>query len=144
MNILFLSSGGHSCRSLMAKTILESLDDELVVYAATTNPPQELSPEAIEVMQETGLILHPENIQNTSEIQNEKFDYLITLSDGTRDEYKYLPIHYGQKLHLGFADPEKTYVRFPTKLEAYRSLRDEIKTELHYFYYRILKRKTIH
>lgn len=143
MNILFLCSGGKACRSLMAKTIMESLDNELVVYAATMNPGQKISPLSFEVMREIGLVMHEKDIQNPSEVQHEKFDYLITLSDGTREEYKYLPIHYGQKLHLGFADPEKTDVRFPTKLEAYRSLRDEIKTELHYFYYRILKRKTL-
>ena len=142
MDLLFLCSGGSSCRSLMAKTILESLDNQLAVYAATIHPLTELSPLASGAMEEIGLFMNLNDIHKPTDFQKKNIDYLITVCDGTRKEIKNLPIQFKHKLYLGFADPELATDSDITKQNAYRYLRDEIKTEMHYFYHRILKKQT--
>ena len=78
MTILFLCSGAGSCKSLMAKTILESVDATHRVLSAGISPTNELDPLAIQVMQEIGLVMNPASLQSVSDLKDEPIDYLIT------------------------------------------------------------------
>ncbi|HKJ42193.1 MAG TPA: hypothetical protein VKA27_08860, partial [Sunxiuqinia sp.] len=129
--------------SLMAKTILESLDQKLNIRAANMTPIRKLSPHAVTAMTEIGLVMDETTVYDVRDLQQLNFDYLITLCNGTREDYKKLPLQFAQKLHLGFDDPELFHDHYLTKLDAYRSLRDELKTEIHYFYHRILKKRLL-
>jgi len=125
----------------MAKAILESIGNELAVYAAGIGLITAISPFATEAMAEVGLEMSLKNYGSPADFSGLLFDYLITVCEGTKEEYKNLPLQYQRKLHLGFSNPELVSEEKNEKLEAYRNLRDEMKTELHYFYYRILVKK---
>ena len=126
----------------MAKAILESISNEPTVYAAGIEPVAAISPFATEAMAEAGLEMSLKDCGSPSDFSGLFFDYLITVCEGTKEEYKNLLLQYQRKLHLGFSNPELVSEEKNEKLEAYRNLRDEMKTELHYFYYRILSKKT--
>ena len=140
MRILFLCSGGGSCRSLIAKSVMQSFDESFEIYAAglkqTTCPNDVL----LELMKKSGYILDQDHQKLISEIDKIEFDYLITLCDGTKEEFYKLPLNYKHKLHLGFFDPEVIQSESTNKEEAYLELIEEIQTELSYFYNNILQR----
>ncbi|MCW0484386.1 hypothetical protein [Gaoshiqia sediminis] len=141
MKILFLCSGAGSCRSLIAKTILESIDDRLEVFAAGTAPVSELNPVAFEVMKFFGYPMASEEIRPLDDFKTMELEYVITLCDGTKEEFDRLSLTYRKKLHLGFADPGKITGSSSDQIKAYKSYIEEIKTELDYFYHRILKKE---
>ena len=143
MKILFLCSGGNSCRSLIAKTIMESFDSGIEVYSAGMRPIAELNQLAFDVMSGFGMDMIKDGIQIIAEHQNIEFDYVITVGEGTQEEYGSLPLNYKRKLHLGFVDPEKEIGTEAEQHTAYCHFIDEVKTELDYFYHRILKRKVV-
>ena len=118
----------------MAKTILQSMDSSLEIYASSTNPLPELSPMAFSVMEEIGLTMDIKSVQRPIDLQKLKFDYLITVCDGIKEENKNLPLQFLLKLDLEFINSAKENDPFADQLEAFHFLRDEMKTELHYFY----------
>ena len=120
---------------------METLDSQSTVYAAGLEPITEIHPFAIDAMNEIGIDMKIEQVHSPNELVQTSFDYLITLCEGTREEYKGLQLDYGHKLHLGFDNPETQLHKHRDKIEAYRDLRDEIHAELHYFYHRILTKK---
>jgi len=141
MTILFLCSGAGSCKSLMAKTILESMDAKPRILSSGIRPVKELHPIATQVMSEIGLSMNLSDLQSLSMLADESIDYLITFGEHTKEEFHDLPISFQHKLHLSFSDPDKPVHPNETSLDAYRRLRDEMSTELDYFYHRILKEK---
>ncbi|TNF43762.1 MAG: hypothetical protein EP310_04185 [Bacteroidetes bacterium] len=126
----------------MAEAILRSFDKELEIYSAGIDPVDHVSPVAIEVLSDIGIILEPSVPQHYSKFENIEFDYLITVGDGTI-EYLRIPgsIKYRRKMHLGFQNPYKHFKdRKELKLKC-EEIRDEIYAELDYFYHRIIKKK---
>jgi arsenate reductase (thioredoxin) len=138
MKIFFLSNQ-NSCRSQMAEAILRSFDKDLEIYSAGIEPSGHVSSDAIEVMEEIGINLEPQVPQHYSKFDHMEFDYLITVGEGTTEELKIPPLRYKRKMHLGFHNPYKNSTDKEEIRQKCREIRDEIKTELDYFYYRILK-----
>lgn len=137
MKIFFLSNQ-NSCRSQMAEAILRSYNNGLEIYSAGIDPAGHVSPVAIEVMAEAGISLEPHVPQHYSRFAHMEFDYLITVGDGTAEELKIPPIRYKRKIHLGFHNPYKNSKNKEEIRQKCREIRDEIQTELDYFYHRIL------
>ena len=126
----------------MAEAILRSFDKELEIYSAGIEPVDHISPVAIEVLGDIKIKLDPSVPQHYSKFDHINFDYLITVGDGTV-EYLTIPasIKYRRKMHLGFQNPYKHFKdRNELKLKC-EEIRDEIYTELEYFYHRIMKKK---
>lgn len=140
MKILFLCSGGGSCRSLIAKAIMQSFDDKLEVYAAGLNELNCTVDKLLSVLSDSGYELDQTKQYSTSEINSIEFDYLITLCDGTKEEFYKLPLIFKHKLHLGFTDPESILTGPTNEEDNYKEIIEEIYTELSYFYHRILKK----
>ena len=140
MKIFFLSNQ-NSCRSQMAEAILRSFDKDLEIYSAGIEPSDHVSPIAIEVMAEKGINLKPHEPRHYSEFLNLNFDILITVGDGTIEELKIPPIKYKRKMHLGFHNPYRNTRNKEEIREKCREIRDEIFTEMDYFYNRIIKRE---
>ncbi len=136
MKILFVCSGGGTCRSMIAKTILRSFDDGLELFSAETGPLSELNPLAVEAMAAYGYKLEPTGHGIISDFREIEFDYVITLCEGTKEEFEKLALKYKKKLHLGFPDPHK--LAGHDELGAYRKFVEEVVTELDYFYHHIL------
>lgn len=125
----------------MAEAILQSFGSDLEIYSAGLKPVDHVSPIAIEVMAEVGIDLQPSIPHNFEEYKDLEFDYLITVGEGTLEEIQIPKIHYKRKLHLGFRSPYKGSKCQDEIKEKCREVRDELLTEMDYFYNRILKRK---
>jgi arsenate reductase len=124
----------------MAESILRSFDQDLEIYSAGLQPADHISPIAIEVMAEIGIDLKPSVPKNFSEFINHEFDYVITVGEGTNEELDLPDINFKRKLHLGFRSPYKNSKSHEEIKEKCREVRDEIRAELDYFYYKILKK----
>jgi arsenate reductase len=118
----------------MAEGFLKSLDPELEVYSAGTNPSNRIHPLAIQVMQEVGIDISLGHPKNVDQFLNRTFDYVITVCDNARET---CPVFLGgvkERLHIGFEDPAQVTGTDEQVLEIFRKVRDEIKQEFHRFY----------
>ncbi|MDX9908402.1 MAG: hypothetical protein RBS23_02990 [Mariniphaga sp.] len=140
MKIFFLSNQ-NSCRSQMAEAILRSYGGNLKIYSAGIFPSDHVSDIAIEVMAEKGINLEPHIPEHYTRFDDIEFDYLITVGDGTVEELRIPPIKYKRKMHLGFHNPYANSRNKEEIRQKCREIRDEIMTEMDYFYNRILKSK---
>ncbi len=138
MKILFLCTGGNSCRSLMAEAFLQRMNPELEVFSAGLHPDDRTDRLAIDVMNEIGIDISMKQPKGFREYTGKSFDFLITLCDGTKDKITTVDIQAQHKIHLGFEDPKKANYPEDQLISIYREIRDEIKNELEYFYSRIL------
>jgi arsenate reductase (thioredoxin) len=141
MKILFLCTGGNSCRSLMAEAFLQKLDKSLEVFSAGLHPDKNTDPMAAEVMKEIGIDIRTKKPKSYHEFEGMEFDYLITLCDGTKDKIETVNIPAKHHIHLGFEDPQKAYCTEEQIIYLYRDIRDEIKNELDYFYGNVITKK---
>lgn len=141
MRILFLCTGGNSCRSLMAEAFLQKIDRSLEVFSAGLHPDESIDPMAIKVMDEIGVDISSKKPKSYHEFEGKEFDYLITLCDGTKDKIDTVKITAKHRIHLGFEDPRKAYCTEEQLITIYRDIRDEIKNELDYFYSRVLSKE---
>ena len=118
----------------MAEGFLKSLDPELEVYSAGTNPSNRIHPLAIQVMQEVGIDISRGHPKNVDQFLNRTFDYVITVCDNARET---CPVFLGgvkERLHIGFEDPAQVTGTDEQVLEIFRKVRDEIKHEFQKFY----------
>ncbi len=126
----------------MAEAILRSFSKELEIYSAGLEPVDHISPVAIEVLGEAGIELAPSVPQHYSKFEHIEFDYLITVGDGTAENIKIPPsIKYKRKMHLGFQNPYKHFKDRNELKEKCKEIKDEIYTELDYFFHRIIKKE---
>jgi len=138
MKVLFLCTGGNSCRSLMAEAILQQKDHSLEVFSAGFHPDDQTDPVAIKVMHEAGIDISMKHPKSHTEFEGKQVDYLITICDSTTENVTSVNIPHLHKIHLGFEDPRKASLKEEKLIEVYRDIRDEIRNELDYFYNRIL------
>ncbi len=141
MKIFFLSNK-NSCRSQMAEAILRNYGKNLEIYSAGLDPANHISPIAIEVLKEIGIDLAPQVPEHYSKYKNIEFDFLITVGSGTLEELKVPPIRYKRKMHLGFHDPYKNSKTKEDIKQKCREIRDEIKTEMDYFYHKMIRNQS--
>ena len=125
----------------MAEAILRNFGNELEIYSAGIEPVDHISPVAIEVLKEIGIELAPGIPQHYSLFKNIEFDYLITVGDGTAEQLKIPPVKFKRKMHLGFRNPYKSFKNRDELLEKCREIRDEISTEMDYFYHKMLEKQ---
>ena len=138
MKILFLSLH-NCCRSQIAEAILRKIDKNLEIYSAGIDPAPEINPVAIEVLKEAGIAPVKEKPAAFEQYREVEFDYLITVGDGTQEEFKLPSVKCKRKMHLGFRNPYFNCTDSRQILENCREIRDEIMFELDYFYHRIIK-----
>ena len=137
MKILFLSHS-NSCRSQIAEALLRNMDRNLEIYSAGLDPVTHIEPIAIEVMTEIGIRIEQKKPENFLKYADMEFDFLITVGDGTAEELNLPVVKAKRKMHLGFRNPFR-HSKDPGEIKAIcREIRDEIQTELSYFYNKIL------
>jgi arsenate reductase len=137
MKILFLSLR-NSCRSQIAEALLRSMDKNLEICSAGMDPVTHIEPIVIEVLAEIGIKIEQKKPENFSKYIDVEFDFLITVGDGTAEELNLPAVKAKRKMHLGFRNPF-THFKKPEEIKACcREIRDEIQTELSYFYHKIL------
>ena len=126
----------------MAEAILRSFDKDLEIYSAGIDPVDHISPVAIEVLADVGIKLDQSVPQHYSKFTQLEFDFLIIVGDGTIENLR-IPdaIRYKRKMHLGFHNPYKHFKDRNELREKCVEIRDEIYSELDYFYHRIIKKE---
>jgi arsenate reductase (thioredoxin) len=140
MKILFLSQR-NSCRSQIAEAILRNMDKRLEIYSAGLDPVLTIEPIACEVLAEIGIHVQQKKPENFSKFADMEFDFLITVGDGTPEELRLPAVKARRKMHLGFQNPFKTSDNPEVIKEQCREIRDEIQTELDYFYNKIISKE---
>lgn len=131
--ILILCTG-NSCRSQMAEGLLKSFDNELEVYSAGTNPAKQVSPKAIQVMNELGIDISKNYPKLVDQFINESFDFVITVCNNAKETCPVFIGKVGKQLHIGFEDPADATGTEEEILSVFRKVRDEIKADFYEFY----------
>jgi arsenate reductase len=140
MKILFLSRR-NSCRSQIAEAILRHQDKSLEIYSAGLDPVSVIEQLVIDVMAEIGIRIEQKKPENFSKYAGMEFDFLITVGDGTNEELNLPPVKAKRKMHLGIQNPF-SHSDDPEEIRTCcREIRDELLTELDYFYSKILVRE---
>ena len=94
---------------------------------------------AIEVMREAGVDISQHTPENVDRFLNGSLDWLVTVCDGAREQ---CPVFHGRvhhKVHIGFEDPAEATGTVEEKLEVFRRVRDEIRTQFFQFFENHLK-----
>lgn len=124
--ILILCTG-NSCRSHMAEGILRAAAGDLLdVQSAGSNPAGYVHPKAIEVMKEIGIDLTGHTSKHMNDFLRGKVDIVVTVC-GNADQA--CPMFPGQvkRYHWGFEDPAHATGSEEEVLEAFRTVRDQIR-----------------
>ena len=123
---------GNSARSQMGEGLLRhDAGDRFEVCSAGTHPSR-VRPEAIKVMQEIGMDISNQRSKSVVEFEGEQFDYVLTVCDQARESCPIYPGH-GQRLHHAFTDPAAVQGSEEERLDAFRKVRDQIRSYLQHF-----------
>jgi len=123
----------------MAEHFLKSLDPELNVSSAGTEPGKAVSTRTIKVMAEAGFDLSHSKPKHIDQFVTSPFDYVITVCDLAR---KNCPVFFGlvkNRIHIGFEDPAHATGTETEVMQQYRKIRDQIRNSFIEFYERIKK-----
>ncbi|HUF16994.1 MAG TPA: arsenate reductase ArsC [Thermoanaerobaculia bacterium] len=126
--VLFLCTH-NSARSQMAEGLLRHLaGDRFETFSAGTEQTR-VHPLAIRAMEDLGIDLTSHRSKMLDEYQGQDFDYVVTVCDRANES---CPIFPGatKRLHWSFDDPSAAKGSDEERLEAFRKIRDEIKTRL--------------
>lgn len=118
---------GNSCRSQIAEGYLRHFaGGKAQVYSAGVET-HGVNPRAIATMQEDGIDISHQTSNNVNEYAGINFDYVITVCDHAKERCPYFPSH-AKKLHCNFPDPARAAGTETEVAEAFRKVRDQIKT----------------
>lgn len=124
-NILILC-GGNSCRSQMAEGFFKFYAcREANIYSAGLET-KGIHPQAVAVMAEEGIDLRGHSCNHVDDYKDLNFDYVITVCD--IDERCPVFPERVQQFHYNFPDPVSVTGTDEEVAEAFRQVRDEIKT----------------
>ncbi len=138
MRILILCTG-NSSRSQMAEGFLESLNNEIEVHSAGTQPAPSVNPYAIRVIREVGIDISHNKTHHVEEFLDEEWDYVITVCGGAKETCPAFIGKVKNRVHIGFDDPAEAKGTDEEVLATFRRVRDEIKVEFQKFYNEHLK-----
>ncbi len=131
--ILILCTG-NSCRSQMAEGFLKSLDKNLDVQSAGTDPAGIVHPKAIAVMKEIGIDISGGHSKGAEQFLKQEFDYVITVCDHAKETCPVFTGKVKHRLHIGFDDPVEAMGTDAYVMSEFRRVRDEIKKRFQRFY----------
>jgi len=126
--VLFLCTQ-NACRSQMAEGIVNNeLKGKIQAFSAGTAPAT-VHPMAIRVMAELGIDISANRSKDVDDFKDESFDLVVTLCSGAAES---CPVIAGQgvRVHRGFDDPAKEEGDEERRLDAFRRVRDEMRSEL--------------
>ncbi len=128
IKILFLCTG-NSCRSQMAEGWTNSLKGDVIEAYSAGIETHGLNPNAVQVMEESGVDISTHTSQLASEFKDTIFDYVVTVCGHAHEN---CPVYLGKStvIHVGFDDPPKLAAEVDgkeEKLDCYRAVRDQIR-----------------
>ncbi len=127
--VLFLCTG-NSCRSQMAEAWLRTLGGNRFEVFSAGLEPHGVNPYTITVMEEVNVPMGAHRSKHIDEfIGQVEFDYLITVCGNADERCPFFP-GMGALLHWPFDDPAAFVGPEPEKLDAFRTVRDQIKARI--------------
>jgi arsenate reductase len=126
--VLFLCTH-NSARSQMAEGLLRHMSgDRFEVMSAGTEATR-VKPQAIEVMGEIGIDISSQESKTLEHYLREPFDYVVTVCDAANEA---CPVFPGarSRLHWSLRDPSHATGTDEERLEAFRTVRDEIQVRI--------------
>jgi arsenate reductase len=123
----------------MAEGFLESLNNEIEVHSAGTQPAPSVNPYAIRVMREVGIDISHNKTHHVEEFLDEEWDYVITVCGGAKETCPAFIGKVKNRVHIGFDDPAEAKGTDEEVLATFRRVKDEIKVEFQKFYNEHLK-----
>jgi arsenate reductase len=109
----------------------QAAGDRYVVVSAGTKP-SPIRPEAILVMREIGIDISGQYSKSVDEFVGQELDLVITVCDNAKESCPIFPSA-GQRLHWPFEDPAAVAGSEDQRLEAFRSIRDQIQARIQLF-----------
>ncbi len=125
---------GNSCRSQMAEGLLKSLDADIEVHSAGTEPAPQTHPDAVAVMDEIGIDIRSGQPKSVDEFLGQSFDWVVTVCDDARETCPAFTGEVKNRIHIGFEDPAKAEGPRDKVLGVFRRVRDEIRDQFTKFY----------
>jgi arsenate reductase (thioredoxin) len=117
---------GNSCRSQIADGYLKHFaGSKADVYSAGVET-HGVNPRAIAIMKEDGIDISQHTSNNVNEYTHIPFDLVITVCDNAKERCPYFPTS-AEKFHHNFPDPAKATGTEEEIMQAFRSVREEIK-----------------
>lgn len=122
----------NSARSQMAEGLLRHDYREHIAVESAGTRATAVRPEAIAVMQEVGVDISDHLSKSVDTFADTRFDYVLTVCDGARETCPVYPGHV-TRIHRDFPDPALVAGTNVEHLNAFRSVRDEIRVYLKEF-----------
>jgi len=113
----------------MAEGLLRDMAGDRVEVVSAGVAPTRVRPEAIDAMKEIGIDISTHRSKSIDELATQALDYVITVCDNAN---QHCPIFPGpcRRIHWSIEDPAAVAGRVETKLEAFRSARNELRERL--------------
>lgn len=130
-SVLFLCTG-NSCRSQMAEALLRNLAPQTIrSLSAGTEPAKKIHPLAVQVMEEIGISMKGMTPKSLSVFEEkETFDTVIFVCDKAEKSCPRAFSSAGAHLSWPFPDPVQVRGSQEKKLQAFRNVRDELKSQI--------------
>ncbi len=138
MRVLVVCTG-NSCRSQMAEAFLKDFDPSIEVLSAGVLPEKQVSPYTIRIMNEAFIDIANNRTKSVESCLYMNFDYLITLSNYSKEKCSKLKGKVRNMVHIPVEDPAEAIGTEEAILEKYREVRNQIKFEMFDFYLNTIK-----
>ncbi|HKO99705.1 MAG TPA: arsenate reductase ArsC [Pyrinomonadaceae bacterium] len=123
---------GNSARSQMAEGLLRDLAGDRFEVMSAGVLPTRVRPEAIVVMREVGIDISSHRSKSVDEFLNQNFDFVLTVCDNAKQQCPMFPGP-ARRIHWGLDDPAEVTGDEHTRLNAFRTARDELRERLKEF-----------
>ncbi len=118
---------GNSCRSQIAEGYLQHFaGDKAKIYSAGVET-HGVNPRAVATMKEDGIDISHHTSNNIDEYFGIDFDFVLTVCDNAKERCPYFPTK-AKKFHQNFPDPAKATGTEAEILNAFRAVRQMIKS----------------
>ena len=118
---------GNSARSQMAEGLLKHIYGDTYVIDSAGTHPSVVRREAIAVLAEIGIDISENRSKSVDKFAGEKIEYVMTVCDNAKENCPYFPAA-TKLIHHAFEDPAAVEGNEERRLEAFRKVRDEIKS----------------
>lgn len=119
---------GNSCRSQMAEGLWNALAaDQWEAHSAGSHPTGYVHPLAVDAMAEAGIDIRHHRSKSLDQYVQQPFDLVVTVCDHAAEACPTLP---GTKHKIHWSTPDPAGVDSQDPLEAFRKVRDELKTRI--------------
>lgn len=113
----------------MAEGLLRHLAGDRIVVESAGVAPSDVREEAVKVMTEVGIDISSHRSKSVDEFADKEFDYIITVCDNAKDSCPVFP-GTAARIHWSLKDPAEAHGSYDERLDAFRTVRDQIRERL--------------